>query len=391
MKVEQIYAIMNSVTKEILGETAVLAEDLSNVVDIGTEIFNATSVENYTRKLVDRIGKVVFVNRVYRGSTPSVLMDAWQWGSVLEKIDAEMPLATENESWGLEDGETYEQDTFTAPKVSAKFFNSKVTFEIPMSFTELQVKSALGSLTELNSFLSMIENAIQRSMTVKTDALISRTINNMIAQTVLAEFPDGDVGGYSSDTGMKAVNLLYMYNEKFGTTLKADEAITTPEFIRYATMMMAMWKDRMSKLSTLFNVGGKARFTDSEHLHFVLLSDFKNASDVYLQSDTFHKEMVALPKAEIVPYWQGSGLLYEFADVSAIDVKTKTADGVTKEIKFDGIVGVMFDRDALGVTNADRRVTTHYNAKGEFYNNWYKADASYFNDTNENFVVFYVA
>lgn len=384
MEVAQVYAIVNDSTKEILGESAVLAEDLSNVVDIGTEIFNANAVDNYVRSLVNHIGKVIFVNRVYSGSVPSVLMDGWEYGSVLEKITAELPEATENESWELEDKTSYDPNIFYQPKVSAKFFNKRVTFEIPMSFTEKQVKESFSNASQLNAFLSMLYNAVEKSLTVKIDSLIMRTINNMIGETLVDEYGDTS---YSADSGVKAVNLLYLYNEKFTKELTAEEAITDPDFIRFAAYEMGVYMTRLSRISSLFNIGGKDRFTPADMLHVVMLADFKKAANVYLQSDVFHDNFTELPNAEVVPYWQGSGLDYGFESVSAINIKTASGE----DVEVTGILGVMFDRDALGVTNLDRRVTTNYNPKAEFYSNWYKFDAGYFNDTNENFVVFFVA
>ena len=384
MEVAQVYALVNESTQEILGESAVLAEDLSNVVDIGTEIFNANAVDNYVRSLVNHIGKVIFVNRGYSGSVPSVLMDGWEYGSVLEKITAELPEATENESWELEDKTSYDPNIFYQPKVSAKFFNKRVTFEIPMSFTEKQVKESFSNASQLNAFLSMLYNAVEKSLTVKIDSLIMRTINNMIGETLVDEYGETS---YSADSGVKAVNLLYLYNDKFHKELTAEEAITDPDFIRFAAYEMGVYMTRLSRISSLFNIGGKDRFTPADMLHVVMLADFKKAANVYLQSDVFHDNFTELPNAEVVPYWQGSGLDYGFDSVSAINIKTASGD----DVEVSGILGVMFDRDALGVTNLDRRVTTNYNPKAEFYSNWYKFDAGYFNDTNENFVVFFVA
>ena len=384
MEVKQIYNIMNTVTGEILGESAVLAEDLSNIVDIGTAIFNASAVDNYVKSLVNHIGRVIFVNRPYSGNVPSVLMDGWEYGSVLEKINAELPEATENESWELTDQTSYDPNIFYKPTVSAKFFNKRVTFEIPMSFTERQVKESFSNAEQLNGFLSMLYNAVDKSMTVKVDALVMRTINNMIGETLKADFAEGT---YTGGSGVKAVNLLYLYNQRYGTTLTAEKAITDPEFIRFASYEMGVYMSRMSKISNLFNIGGKDRFTPSDMLHVVMLADFKKAANVFLQSDVFHDSFTELPNADVVPYWQGSGTGYSFGDISAINITT--ASGAV--INASGILGVMFDHDALGVTNLDRRVTTNYNPKAEFYNNWYKFDAGYFNDTNENFVVFFVA
>ncbi len=384
MQVTQIYNIINSVTQEVLGKTAIVREDLSNIVDIGTAIFNASAVDNYVRSLVNHIGRVIFVNRPYSGSAPSVLMDGWEYGSVLEKISADLPQAEENESWELTDGASYDPNIFYKPTVEAKFFNKIVTFEVPCSFTERQVKESFSNVTQLNGFLSMLYNAVDKSMTVKVDSLVMRTINNMIGETINADFGSEAL---NSKSGIKAVNLLYLYNTEKGTTLAADKAITDPDFIRFAAYKMGVYKDRMSKISSLFNIGGKDRFTPSDLLHVVMLADFRRAADVFLQSDVFHDAFTELPYAEGVPFWQGSGTGYTFADVSSINITT--ASGAT--ISTSGILGVMFDRDALGVTNLDRRVTSNYNPKAEFYTNWYKFDAGYFNDTNENFVVFFVA
>lgn len=391
MKVEQIASLMNTVSNEVLGKADITTENLASVVDMGTEIFDAGKVDNYVKSLVNHIGKVIFVNRPYSGSVPSMLMDAWEFGSVLEKISAEIPDATENDTWNLTDGQEYKQDIFHAPKVSAKFFNSKSTFEIPMSFTQRQVKESFSNVEQLNAFISMIYGAIDKSMTIKVDSLIMRTINNMIGQTLHHDFPNVSDGVYSGVTGTRAVNLLKLYNDRTGNTLTAEKAIYDPAFIRFASYEMGVYKDRLSKISTLFNVGGKARFTPPDMLHIVLLSDFKNAASAYLESDTFHNELVALPNAETVPYWQGSGTDYSFSKISDIHVNIANGTDATAEIVAGGIIGVMFDRDSMGVCNTDRRVTTAYNAKAEFYNNWYKFDASYFNDLNENFVVFFMA
>lgn len=386
MQVTQLHTLINSVVKEVVGETAVLNEDLTNVVDIGKEVFTAGAVDNYVKALVNHIGKVIFVNRLYAGGVPSVLMDAWEYGSVLEKISSEMPTASENQSWDLTDGEDYSPDVFYKPKVSAKFFNSKVTFDIPVSFTEIQVKESFSNAAQLNGFVSMLVTGVENSMTVKLDALIMRTINNMIGEVAWADLNDGSAVNTDQDK-VKAVNLLKGYNAATGKTLTADKALSDPDFVRYATYRIGLYQDRMSRVSTLFNVGSKERFTPKDMQHVVLLSDFSKASETFVLSGAYNEERVALPKHESVPYWQGSGLNYEFGEVSKIDVKTSSG----KTVELSGIIGVIFDRDAIGVSNLNRRVTTNYNAKAEFYTNFYKFDAGYFNDLNENFVVFFVA
>ena len=397
MEVKQIYTLINSVSGEVLGRTDIVQDDLTGIVDLGKEVFNQSAVDNYVKSLVNHIGKVIFVNRPYAGKVPSVLMDAWEFGSVLEKISADVPAAEENDTWDLTDGHSYDQDVFHKPTVTAKFFNSKVTFEVPVSITERQVKESFSNAAQLNGFISMIYAAVEKSMTIKADALIMRTINNMIAETVLADAVafGGTAGNMtsadlSSASTARCVNLLKLYNDKTGASagakLTAAKAITDPDFIRFASYVMGTYADRLQSISTVFNVGGKERFTPKDMLHVVLLSDFAKAAQTYLYSDTFNRGDVLLPQAETVPFWQGSGKNYEFASTG--NIKVKESGG--KAVEISGVLGVMFDRDALGVCNLDRRVTTNYNAKAEFFNNYYKFDAGYFNDTNENFVVFFI-
>lgn len=379
MKVTQLKDIVNTVTSEVLGKEDVVSEDLSNLVDVGNEIIDTDNVDNYVKKLIDRIGKVIFVNRLYAGGVPSVLMDSWEFGSIVEKISADMPEADENDSWKLEDGQEYSQDTFYQPKVSAKFFNSKVTFDVKLSFTTQQVKESFASVNELNAFLSMLETGVKNSMTVKLDGLIMRTINNMTAQTLY------------KGQAMQKVNLLTAYNTATGQTLKADKALLDKDFLKFASLVIKKYQARITKMSELFNQGKKARFTNINDLHTVLLSDFADSAEVYLMSDTYHNDTVSLPQHETVPYWQGSGKTYSFADVSTIKVKINDGTKTAKDVTQAGIVGVMFDTNALGVSNLNQRTTTAYNARAEFYTNFYKMDAGYFNDLNENFVVFYIA
>lgn len=394
MNVKQIYGLVKTVSGEVLGKADLVHEDLTGLVDLGNEVFNQNAVDNYVKSLVNHIGKVVFVNRPYSGKVPSVLMDAWEFGSVLEKISADVPDAEENDTWNLQDGKEYRQDVFHRPTVTAKFFNSKVTFEVPVSITERQVKESFSSAEQMNGFLSMIYSAVDKSMTIKTDALIMRTINNMIAETLDADktafgfVPSTrETVDYSTASTVRCVNLLKLYNDKTDAHLTAAAAITTPDFIRFAAYVMGLYADRLQTISTLFNVGGKERFTPKDILHTVLLSDFAAAAKAYLYADTFNSENVLLPKAETVASWQATGKNYAFENTSKIDVKSASGANVS----VSGVLGVMFDRDALGVTNLDKRVTTNYNAKAEFFNNYFKFDAGYFNDTNENFVVFFVA
>ena len=384
MKIEQIYNLVNPAIKTVVGETAILQEDLSNLVDIGEAVFNANSYDHFVKALVDRIGKTIFVIRKYTGGAPSVLMDAWEYGAVLQKIRAKMPEVTENESWELEDGASYDQDIFYKPEVSAKFWNKRTTFEVDRSVADLQVKSAFSSPDELNRFIEMLYNEVDKTMQVSFDALIMRTIDNFIGETIYDEY---GANSLSASSGVRAVNLLYLYNQAHqGATLTQAQAIESPEFLRFACMKIRKYVGAMAKMSVLFNMGGERRFTPRDYMHIVMLTDFKAGADIYLQSTTFHDELTKLPDAEEVASWQGLGTDLEFENLSKINIKTVSGH----EVSVDGVICCLFDRDALGVTNYNKRTTVHRNEKAEFTNYFHKQDAGYFNDYDENFVVFFI-
>ena len=375
MKVTQIAQILNTVNKEVIGESTVVKEDLTNIVDVGREVLGTVDIENYTRSLIDRIGRVVFWDRKYNSTAPDILKDSWEFGSIMEKIRCELPDVEENPSWKLTKGQSYDPFVFNPPSVKAKFFNSKTTFEIPISFVEEQIKSAFTSASEMSRFFAMIENRVIMKMTLCTDSMIMRTINNLIAEKFAAN--------------NNVINLLANYNTEKGTTLKAAKALSDREFLRYACKQINLYSDYLTRASMLFNDKGYVTFTPKENQKIVMLSEFDKSAEVYLYSDTYHNNFVQLAGYTTVPYWQGSGNddNFNFNEISKISVKTASGTDIEKT----GVIGVIFDENACAVCNENPRTTSQYNAKGEFINYFHKWDCSYINDTNENCIVFVVA
>ena len=392
MDVSQVADIVNGMTSELIGENAIQTEDLSNVVDMGNQLFDNTSYDKFVRSLIDHIGRVMFVNRAYQGSSLALRRDGWEYGAVMEKItETELPEATENEAWNLTDGASYDNQVFHKPNVAAKFYNKRSVFEVDRSIADMQARSAFSNPTQLNAFVSMLFNGIDKSIEVKLQALSERVINNMIARTFAAEFPSVVDNDYSGKTGVKAVNLLYTYNQKFSKSLTAAACLYDEDFLKWAAKWIRMYSSRLTKMSTLFNVGGLPRFTPSNLQHLILLDNFSTSAEMYLQSDTFHNELVAMPDYIEVPYWQGSGTAYDDDSISKINVTIDNENGNTKTLTASGILGVLFDHEACGICCEERRTDTFYNPKGNFTNYYYKQFANYYGDSNENFIVFYVA
>ena len=411
MLVEQITDVVQQLANESLGTEEVVKVDVENVVSTAKTVYDALGLDNYVKKLINHIGRVVFVNRPYKAKAPNVLMDGWEYGSILEKIDSDLPDSQQNMSWQLQDGTEYNQDIFKGAKnVRAYFFNDKTTYEIQISVAEMQVKESFSNVNQLNGFFSMIYTKINNRIELDNRNLIMTTINNMIGATIYRNFStlrqeDGTFN-FGNNSKVSAINILGLYKETNPDNLSAEElalitagnCLQNTNFIKFAALQIALTSERMSDYSTLFNIGSRERFTPHEYQKLVLLSEFAKSADVYLQSSTFHDQYTKLPNSETVVYWQGTGTDYKFSSTSKIHISNTDFIGedgevnsANTEIQLSGVIGVLFDRDALGINNYNRRVPSHYNAKGEFVNYFYKVDARYFNDFNENFVVFFVA
>lgn len=387
MKMIQIASLVNEIAKNVVGDNAtLLTEDLSNVVAVGEEITTAIGYDNFTKTLVDRIGKVIFVERDLELDDLGIMKDNWEYGSILEKIAVEPYEAQDNPAWNLQEGDVVEQDKVTIPHLVVKFYNDDGTFEIPYTITDEQMRSAFTTPTQLGSFVSMIETIVRQSVELRVKQYQRRAINNMIGLTIKDSAMDT---GANTKTTAKCVNLLKLYKDNVdsSTTLTATNCIYDKDFIRFAVSEMDKYVARIKEATKLFNIGKKLRWTPKNRLHFILLSDVKAKANIYLQSDTFHNEFTKLPEAREIAFWQGVGDDFSFVDASTIDITTTSGDN----IEASGILGVMFDTDALGVNRYYEKTTSHRNEHGEFTNYWAKARMRLFNDINENFVVFMVA
>lgn len=387
MYTKQIAELVNSITSEILGESAILNEDLSNTVDVGNTILNTDNKDAFTKKLINRIGKDMYVERPYYQSSlvNALYRDSWEYGSVMSKIDADYFDATVNESWNLVDGQSYDPTVFREPVVYQTFWNSKCTMEIDYSVSTEQLKQSFANGEALSRFVSMLHERCRTSREIKMEALAQRTVNNMIGLSLSGDMTIAT--DYETHIGNKAINLLYAYNQRYSKTLTAANATSDPDFCRYAAWYMARVEQRLSKPSNLFNISGRTRFTPKDRLTCIMHADLASGTKVFLQSDTYNKELVALPNAVEVPYWQGTGTDYGFDSTTAIDVKTSDNDTV----QVDGILAVMFDIYGCMLTNENHRVTSFVVPNAEFTNFFDKTDVSLGNDKSENFVVFYVA
>lgn len=401
MKVTQISDMLNHVFGEVLGEDNLFAEDLSNVVSSGRIITGSTDVfgdnfENYAGKIIDKVGRTIFWDRVYTADDLGIWRDAFEYGSVLEKIRCDVGEYADNCEWDLTQGSDTDDDgyitgneitynanianhiaelfKFYPAKVQAKYFNSKTTFKTTISITRKQLKSAFNSASELARFIGMIEQRVRTKMEISKNQLQKMVVANLIGEHIAQN--------------KQVIDLQTLYNVEVGSTSKSlQEALNDKEMVRFIAKKMKFFREMMSEPSKLYSATGTFyNHTPVEDSRLIVLADLDASLDFNLYGETYNEEFVKLNGYKTVPFWQSSGdSLNKSLDVrSGINIKTSNGNTVTR----NNILGILFDRDAAMICNEDPEVRSQYNADGNFTNFIYCNDCSYYNDFDENALIF---
>lgn len=377
--VTQVYTLVNNVAKMALGQEAISVCDVSSLVALGDTVLSSDrNTDVFMNTLVDRIGRTVFSVRNYTASYPDVVKHPFEFGCIVQKIYVDLPESKVNNAWEIGKNEyvpTYAP--VVKPTVKQKLFNGISTWEIDITIPDDILKTAFTNATAMAVMVQAIFTAIDNKMELDLENMVNLTRASFIARKIKGGKPCG------------AINLLTEYNTETNASLTVSSCLRNPDFLKWASMNISLWLNRMSRMSILFNEESYKRHTPKDDLVFTVLDNFASATSAFLESDTYHNELVKLPRYNTVPYWQGSGKDYDFESVSKIDVKLNATDETSTS--YTGVIAVAYDYEALGVTLNNKRETTERNNKDEYTNYYKKANMGYFNDMSENGIVFYIA
>ena len=375
-KVEQIYTLVNETAKESMGEKAIAVKDVSSLIALGDSVLSSASdTENFLNTLVDRIARTVFSVRRYETDTEGMVRHPFEFGCIVQKIYVDMPEAKQNNSWEIgKDGYTPVFAPVIKPTAKQKLFKGITTWEVDVTIPDYMLRTAFLNETSMATFIDAIFTAMDNMITLALENNANLTRASFIARKLKGGKPCG------------AINLLHEYNTLTSASLTVESAMMNAEFLAWASRAINLWVKRMSKMSVLFNEEGYKRHTPKDKIVVNLLQDFTSACDTFLGANTFHDELVKLPMYDSVAYWQGAGESFDFNDTSAINIKIDESNTITKK----GIIGIVYDYEAMGVTLNERRSTSERNNHDEYTNYYNKANIGYFNDMSENGIVFYL-
>ena len=384
--VKQISNIVNDSVKDALGKNASAAQlDSSDIVSLGKAIASYEAYDGFYKALVNRIARTVYFVRTYKGKTRSVLRDEHEYGAFIQKVYYQMPDAVDNPTWNIPNSaDKYKQaspyDVEGTVAVSSLIFGGKGTWSIEVVRPIEQIKSAFISSAEMSAFIDGIYLSIENSFKLHEERLVALAVNTSMADCLS--------GGVSR-------NLLKEYNTLHAdATLTVEQALTSADFLKYASMEINRVIDNMGVMSTVYNKAGYNTFTSKDKLVVEMLSHFAAASDMYLQADTFHNELVKLPNFEKIPFWQSSGKKFDFADCSSINIKHGdfvSEANSTGVVNKSGIICFVHDVENVACYFGHRRTWELVNPRSEVIIHGEKAEKGYAVDNHANAVVFYMA
>lgn len=376
--VSQIKNIVNDSVKDALGKSYDATKvETTDFVSLGKAIANQNLLEGFFGALVNRIVRTVYFVRTYEGNTRSVLRDEHEFGAFVQKVYYDLPDAVDNPTWQIPDGNgDYKQkspyDVEDTVGVSALIYGGKGTWSIEIVRPIEQIKTAFLEEASMMSFIDGIYTAVENSFRLEEERVVSAAVN-----TAMAAALDGGI----------ARNLLAEYNTKFSQSLTKDTALVSADFLRYASKEINRTITNMGKMSTVFNKAGYPTFTSREKMVVEMLAEFASASDMYLQSDTFHNELTALPNYEEVAFWQSSGKDFSFDSCSKISIEH---DDLSADVVQDGIICFIHDIENVAAYFGNRRAWEMVNPRSEVVIHGEKAEKGFAVDNHANSEVFYL-
>ena len=387
--IKQIGSLINDIVEDLTGQSSALQTlETTDITSLGKAIANANLTEGFFSSLVNRLAKTVYFIRVYDPDRArAILRDEHEYGAFVQKVYYTAPAFSDNPEYAIPDASdgTYKQsspyDVTGTVTVTAKIFDAQGTFSIEIVRPVDQIRTAFLSEAEMMRFIDGIYLAIENQIKVAEEGLVSQAVSTAMA--------------YDIENGM-ARNLLAEYLTLNPlSTITAATCLSDADFLRYAGYEIKTVIDAMQSMGKAFNSGSYMTFTDRDSLVCEMLGRYADASDVYLSADTFHNELVALPRYERVSRWQymSNDTAQTFLEVSAIKIKHSSLSGTGGNhiISQSGIIAFVHDIEHVAAYFGHRRSWEIYNPRDDVYVHGETARKGYAVDPNANGIVFYVA
>ena len=377
-------AVAQTMGSDYMSEKGGLKEIESfRLADIGEDVLNSGTVDQYVKSILTQLGKMYVDSKAYAAELPSLFIDSFEWGGYLERVYFKPQDLIQDEMYNLVDGATYEDHKFYQPKASAKIFEEVKNIMTPISIVADQIKEAFQGWDQMNAFLSGIQNNVNNTLTLASEAYA-----HMLIQCGIA---------VAEKNTHHSVHLLTeaIAKKVLATGATAAEALESPEFLRFALKRIAQVKKNMKRYTVAFNNGQIPTFTNDADAKLALLTDFTTAAGFTARANTFNANELNIGDYDEVACWQAfadtSKANFDYSTNSTIKIAADSTNKLgigTEAVTITNVIGVLYDTRAMGISLTKSKVTSNYTAIADFWNEYHHKQVNYILDPNFNIVTF---
>ena len=388
MSFEQSAAFLTALYEEATGlEPTLQIANTADFTTVGTTLLQG-GLDPIISGLSQILDRTIFAMRVYGKKFEDITVDEIRWGAVTRKINfLDTDLDSADDRLSLTDGQSIDPWVVKKPKVVQMNYYGATQYQDSITIFRDQLDSALRDASEFGRFMS----ALMTNITNK-----HKQIEEAEARGILANFITAKA---SVDTA-NAINVLQAYYDETGTTLTPADMFANSnysDFTRWLAGFMTTLTDKMAERSIKYhmNITGKEvmRFTDGDNLRKYISANVANYLETMVASGLYNPDRLSVITRGMnkMTYWQNIDNPYSVQATPAyLNTTTGAVDTALSPVQVDNIIGVLFDRDALGmVKRSTWSASSQFNPRGGYYNIFWHWTQSTWNSFDENFILLY--
>lgn len=382
MSIEQISKVVNQVMAQATGAQGIGNYTANSFVTVAQTAL-LTGYDPIMKAISQLTLQTIFSERNYSEHFPGLRVDNQAYGNAVRKLKVADSDTQNNASFELSDGESVDMYAVKLYNILQTNFYGQVTWERQLTTFRNQLDSAFTGPGQFGSFYSMIlrntDNQIKQTHESMARALITNGIAAIITEA----------------NANRVVKLITDYNADTGLTLTRKDVYKPenfPAFMAWTASRIARIRRMMTERTRLFhtNITGHEtnQHTPYENQQMYLYAPVQFDLNMRALSELFNDKYISLGRNELVSYWQSPS---SPENINMTPVYTDTSGAVktaSDPVNTGNVFGVIFDDDFTGYTIVnEHQNTTPMNAKGEYWNTFYKYVHRYWMDNTENAVV----
>lgn len=379
-------------TKQPISNEAFAALDSQALIDIGKDVTSENTIASLNNGLIALIGRHIIETRTYNTRLPSIYVESYDWGGFLERTRVGLGEIFDDPMYTKQFGQNFAEleHTYFGQPTYSKLFEEAKAIMVPMSTEREMLREAFDSWSKLNEYINAKEAKIRSTINLALAVVEKMLLQNAIAISDVKNNSAVHLITEAIENGIieaPAAGQMYTY----------EDVRLNPAWIAYAMLRMKQIRSYMYEISEAFNDGTMPTWCDEDPT-LVVLDDFVAAAKVYVKANTFNPDEIGVGALESVAAWQavldtpesGDPKKFDPMTLSSVSIAANQSGkiGTTDAYEKSGVIGLMFDKSAIGISLRRSKVTSNYTASADFWNTYFHELYDHIIDSSYSIVAF---